>query len=77
MVRSNVHRFEAIRALELVELFAIGLVASTAAPALAQAATFEKAIATPQASYAQDAKQMSEGGYVVGANYCSGTATSQ
>jgi hypothetical protein len=72
MVRSNVHRFGAIHTFVLVELFAIGLVATTAAPALAQA-TFEKAIATPQSSYAQDVQQTSDGGYVVGANYCSGT----
>src|SRR6202011_2865673 len=72
MVRSNVHRFVAIRAFVLAELFAMGLGASAAAPALAQA-TFEKVIATPHSSYAQDVQQTSDGGYVVGANYCSGT----
>ena len=36
MIRANVHRFGATRPLALVGLFAIGLVASTAAPALAQ-----------------------------------------
>jgi len=72
MICENLHRFVAVRRVVLVELFAIGLVVSTAAPALAQA-TFEKAIATPQSSYAQDAAQTSDGGYVVGANYCSGS----
>src|ERR1017187_595831 len=72
MVPANVHRFGTIHTFVLVELFAIGLVASAAAPALAQA-TFEKAIATPQSSYSQDVQQTSDGGYVVGANYCPGT----
>jgi hypothetical protein len=69
MIRVNTHRFGAIPTLALVELLTIALVASTAAPVLAQA-TFEKAIATPGSSYAQDAEQTFDGGYVVGANYC-------
>src|ERR1039457_2514998 len=72
MIRVNAHRLGAISTLALVELFAIGLVASTAGPALAQA-TFEKAIATPGSSYAQDVAQTADGGHVVGANYCSVT----
>lgn len=72
MVRSNVHGLGTIHTFVLVELFVIGLVASTVVPALAQA-TFEKVIATAQSSYAQDVQQTSDGGYVVGANYCSGT----
>src|ERR1700737_805342 len=72
MIYLNAHRFTAIPTLAAVGLCALGLVASTAAPFLAQA-TFEKAIATPGSSYAQDVTQTSDGGYVVGANYCSGT----
>ncbi len=71
MTRTEIPK--SILMLVFVKLFAIGLVFSSAIPALASTGTtFEEAI-SPQFSYVEDVQQTSDGGYVVGANFCSST----
>ena len=65
-------RHKSILVLVVIGLFAASVVVSSAVPALAGASdiTFEEAI-SPQFSYVEDVQQTSDGGYVVGANFCS------